>query len=50
MEDLKTVVLAEVLSLVVPGMPWNPQVLADELTLSQKEGADYARQITTGTL
>ena len=25
-------------------------ILADQLTLSQSEGADYAHQITTGTL
>ena len=34
--------------------PWgcrgcHPQILADQLTLSQPEGADYAQQITTGT-
>jgi hypothetical protein len=30
-----------------PGMP--PQIFADQLTLSQPEGADCAYQITTGT-
>ena len=30
------------------GAPWHPQILADQLTLSQPgAGADYARQITT---
>ena len=32
-----------------PGVPQHPQILADQLTLSQPEGADYAHQITTGT-
>ena len=27
------------------GVPWHPQILADQLTLSQPGGADYARQI-----
>ena len=27
-----------------------PQILSDQLTLSQPGGADYARYITTGTL
>ena len=26
-------------------MPWHPQILADQLTLSQPGGADYAHQI-----
>ena len=30
-------------------MPWHPQVLADQLTLSQPGGAGYAHQINTGT-
>ena len=29
-------------------MPWHSQNLADQLSLSLPEGADYARQITTG--
>ena len=29
----------------VPGVPWQPQILADQLTLSQPRGADYAHQI-----
>ena len=29
----------------VPGVPWHPQILADQLTLSQLGGADYAHQI-----
>ena len=32
-------------SLGVPGVPWHPQILADQLTLSQPEGAVYAHQI-----
>ena len=39
---------------VVPGgaggaMPWHPQILADQLTLSQPGGTKYAHLITTGT-
>ena len=33
---------------VVPGgagVPWHPQILADQLTLSQPKGADYVHQI-----
>ena len=33
----------------VPGVPWHPQIWADQLTLFQTEGADYAHQITIGT-
>ena len=40
---------AVVSSLGVPGMPWYPQILADQLTLSQPVGADYAHHISTGT-
>ena len=29
---------ARVSSLVVPGVPWHPQILADQLTLSQPGG------------
>ena len=38
---------AGVSSLGVPGMPWHPQILADQLTLSQPGvgGADYVHQI-----
>ena len=36
-------------SLGVPAVPWHPQILADQLTLSQPGGADYAHHITTGT-
>ena len=28
---------------------WHPQILADQLTLSQPGGANYAHYITTGT-
>ena len=37
---------------VVPeggGAPWHPQILADQLTLSQPGGTDYAYLITTDT-
>ena len=27
------------------GVPWQPQILADQLTLFQPRGADYAHQI-----
>ena len=30
---------------VPPGVPWHPQILAEQLTLSQPRGADYAHQI-----
>ena len=33
----------------VSGVPWHPQILADQLTLSKQGGADYAHHITTGT-
>ena len=36
-------------SLGVPGVPWHPQILADQLILSQLGGTDYAHLITTGT-
>jgi hypothetical protein len=32
-------------SLGVPGVPWHPQILVDQLTLSQPRGADYTLQI-----
>ena len=32
-------------SLGVPGVPWHPQILADQLTLYQPRGADYTHQI-----
>ena len=32
-------------SLGVPGVPWHPQILADQLTLSQPRGEDYAHHI-----
>ena len=35
--------------LVRPVVPGVPQILADQLTLSQPVGADYAHHITTGT-
>jgi hypothetical protein len=30
-------------------LPWHPQILADQLTLSQLGGTDYADLIITGT-
>ena len=36
-------------SLGVPGLPWHTQILADQLTLFQPGGKDYAHLITTGT-
>ena len=38
-----------VASLGLPGVPWHPQILADQLTLSQPGGPDYDHHITTGT-
>ena len=35
-------------SLGVPGVPWHTQYLADQLTLFQPGGTDYAHLITTG--
>ena len=36
-------------SLGVPGEPWHPQILKDQLTLFQPGGTNYAHLITTGT-
>ena len=36
-------------SLGVPCVPWHTQILADQLTLFQPGGTDYAHLITTGT-
>ena len=36
-------------SLSVPGVPWHTQILADQSTLFQPGGTDYAHLITTGT-
>ena len=36
-------------SLGVPGVPWHTQILADQLTLFQSGGTDYAHLISTGT-
>ena len=33
----------------MPGVPWHTQILADQLTLFQPGGQDYAHLITTGT-
>ena len=32
-------------SMGVPGVPWHPRILVDQLTLSQPRGAGYANQI-----
>ena len=40
---------AGVPSMGVPRVPWHPQILADQLTLSQSDGADYAHQIILAT-
>ena len=36
-------------SLGVPGVPWHAQILADQLTLFQQGGTDFAHLITIGT-
>ena len=36
-------------SLGVLGVPWHPQILADQLTLSQPGGSGYVYHINTGT-
>ena len=36
-------------SLRVPGVPWHPRILADQLTLPQPGGTYYAHLITTVT-
>ena len=46
---MKLIFRAGVSSLGVPGVPWHTQILADQLTLFQPGGTDYARLITTGT-
>ena len=33
----------------VPGVPWHPKILADQLTISQPGGTDYDHLITTNT-
>ena len=38
-----------VVSLGVLGVPWQTQILADQLTLFQPVGTDYAHLISTGT-
>ena len=35
---------------VVPGLPWHTQILADQLTLFEQGGTDYAHLITTGRI
>ena len=36
-------------SMGVPGVPWHTQILAEQLTLFQPGGTNYAHLITTGT-
>ena len=36
-------------SLVVPDVPWHTQILADQLTLIQPGGTNYAHLINAGT-
>ena len=36
-------------SLGVPSVPWHTHILADQLTLFQPGGTDFAHLITTGT-
>ena len=38
--------MADLSSLGVPGVPWHTQILADQLTLFQLGGTDYAHLIT----
>ena len=40
---------AGLLSLGVPGVPWDTQILGDQLTLFQPGGTNYAHLITIGT-
>ena len=49
LNSFKSIVVLGMSSLGVPGVPWHPQSLADQLTLSQPRGTDYAHLITTGT-
>ena len=48
-QDLRSVYDSGLSSLGVPGVPWHTQILADQLTLFQPGGTDYAHLITTGT-
>ena len=41
--------LAGLSSLGVPGVPWHTQILADQLTLFQPGGTNFAHLFTTGT-
>ena len=43
------IVNAGLSSLGVPGVPWQTQILGDQLTLFQPGGTDYAHLITTCT-
>ena len=36
-------------SLGLLGMPWHPQIMADQLTITQPGGEDYAHHIATAT-
>ena len=41
--------IAGLSSLGVLGVPWHTQILADQLTLFQQGGTDFAHLITIGT-
>ena len=41
----KQSLVAGLSSLGEPGVPWHPHFVADQLTLSQPRGADYAHQL-----
>ena len=43
------IVNAGLSSLGVPGVPWQTQILADQLTLFQPGGTDFPHIITIGT-
>ena len=50
--DMNKQILSTCVRPVVPGgaeVPWHPQILADQLTLSQPRGVDYAHQIILAT-
>ena len=47
--EISTLYNSDPSSLVVPGVPGHTHILADQLTLYQPGGTDYANLITTGT-
>ena len=44
-----SVYIPEVWAADLSSLGWHPQILSDQLTLSQPRGTDYAHHITTGT-